>query len=83
MWERERLSKPYEIGIQQRMFAAAIEMLRCDTFLQTVREASQLTTKEIKIWSHEGFIYRKKRSFDEGNYAYSVLFVRIPHACYR
>ena len=42
-----------------------------------MREASQLTWAEIKKWSNEGFVYRKKRSFDEGSYAYSVLFFVI------
>ena len=77
IWKRERLSKPYLLGIQQRMFASAASLLLCDTFLQTMREASQLTWAEIKKWSNEGFVYRRKRSYDEGNYAYSVLFFVI------
>ena len=77
IWKRERLSKPYLLGIQQRMFASAASLLLCDTFLQTLREASHLSWKEIKKWSGEGFVYRRKRSYDEGNYAYSVLFFVI------
>jgi hypothetical protein len=74
MWKSERLFKPFEISVQQRLFAAAKTLLLCDTFPQTVAEASVMAWFEIKAWSHEGFVYRKKKSCDEGNYAYSILF---------
>ena len=77
LYNRSGLENPAARVLVKKMIAAADALLQTETFTQMCIEAMTTDKDEIKNLSYDGYVYRKGRSFDEGNYLYSVLFVMM------
>ena len=49
-------------------------LLASDTLVSVCDSVAEADKKQLNKWSRSGFTYRKRRSCDEGNYLYSILF---------
>ena len=67
------LSKPYGSRLLSGIEEQIDILLSTNTFKQSCFDSDVLTWQETKDFSKEGFTYRKGRSYDEGNYCYSVI----------
>ena len=73
-WDPNKFFAPRVHALLRTMRQCVDEILGSHTLAVVSELVEEGNKKDLKEWSHHGFIYRKKRSCDEGNYIYSVLF---------